>query len=251
MKKSSFLYVANWKMQFSFEESLLFCKKNKHSFTRLASLDTINIVLCPSFDALYSIVQLFTDSSVSIGAQNCAAYKKGAYTGEVSASSLAQVGCTFCIVGHSERRSYYGEIDEDINRKIKCLMQSFITPIICVGETKEEYEKKEVMAVVGRQVRSVCQMIKTNDLSAEFYIAYEPIWSIGTGLIPSNEYIESVFDLIRSIIKEVIAQQRGIVLYGGSVDYQSAKQIMLVRGIGGFLVGGASLDFQKFEKIVT
>ena len=105
--------------------------------------------------------------------------------------------------------------------------------------------------VVERQVRSACQAIQTSDSSVDFYIAYEPIWSIGTGMVPSNEYIESVIDLIRSIVKEIIAQQRGIILYGGSVDYQSAKQIMLVRGIGGFLVGGASLDFQKFEKIVT
>jgi len=251
MEKSSFLYVANWKMQFSFEETLSFCQKNKNSFTQLAALENTDIVLCPSFDALYPIAQLFAGSSVSIGGQNCSIYDKGAYTGEVSATSLAQAGCTFCIVGHSERRSYFGETDEAIASKITFLMQSSIKPIICVGETKEEYENKETMAVVEQQVRSACQAIKESASDAEFCIAYEPIWSIGTGSVPSNEYIESVFDLIKSLVKEVIAQKRGVILYGGSVDSQSAELIKLVRGIGGFLVGGASLDFQKFEKIVT
>lgn len=251
MKSSQFLYVANWKMQFSFEKTLSFYRQNKKSFEVLAESHGTHIILCPSFDVLYAFSQEIKNSSLSLGAQSCSSYQSGAYTGEVSAESLSQVGCTFCIVGHSERRRYFSEKDKDVALKLERLLENNLYPIVCVGETKEERNEKRTAEVIERQVRNICETIQREKESIQLCIAYEPVWSIGTGVSPLNKEIEAVFSQIQEISQKTIPGASISLLYGGSVNEDSAAIIKNVCGIKGFLIGGASLDFQKFEKIVT
>lgn len=251
MKSPDFLYIANWKMQLHFEKALSFCWEHKEEFEQLSASKKHHIILCPSFDALHLVAQLFKDSSLSVGAQTCSKHKIGAYTGEVSAASLSQVGCEFCIVGHSERRIYFGETDNDVSLKTGQLLENGLHPIICVGETQEERKQGKTEEVVARQVHAVCQSIKQKNPNSEFCIAYEPVWAIGTEVFPSNKDIEVVLKHIQKIIADFLPEASVSLIYGGSVNAESAKNIKQVSLIKGFLIGGASFDFQKFEKIVT
>jgi len=251
--RSSFFYVANWKMQFTFDQALSFCENNKKHFLRMASQAHSRIILCPSFDVLHSIASLFKDALVAVGAQTCSAYGLGAYTGEVAAESLAQAGATYCIVGHSERRGLCAVTDEIIARKIAQLLSNEICPIICVGESRSEYEAGKTQKVISRQLKSACEAIvrEKGVSSVSFCVAYEPIWSIGTGDIPSEDYLYEIFEKIKSYVIAVLPDADCTLLYGGSVNENNIDYLKGIEGIGGFLIGGASLDFQKFEKIVT
>lgn len=248
MGEHSFLYVANWKMQLNYRQALEFCQKNKEGFSKLAGAEDSEIILCPSFDVLHTVAQLFKDSNVIIGAQTCSSHVPGAYTGEVSAQSLDQIGCRYCIVGHSERRLYCTETDQDIAHKIERLLDRGIIPLVCVGETRGQFERKETETVIKRQVSSA---FKAAQGAPQFCIAYEPIWAIGTGDVPTNDSVQSVFEQINMLAHAIIPDVQIALLYGGSINDSNAADLKKIQGIGGFLIGGASLDFQKFEKIVT
>jgi len=255
--KHPFLYIANWKMNSSFEQSLAFCTHNKTALLQLSMRPDTKLVLCPSFPALYSISQLFTNSSLSIGAQNCSEHMQGAYTGQVDALSLAQVGCTYCIIGHSESRAYCGETNEQIGKKITCLREQNIIPIICIGETKIDYEQGKTFALLEQQLRPIVEALTRKTLTSEvhtnnyYLIAYEPIWAIGTGNTPSVEYLTKVFSWIREYCVQHLPAKPIQLLYGGSVDENDAATLKKISGIDGFLIGSASLDFQKLQKIVV
>jgi len=251
MKLSEFLYVANWKMQLPFKEAISFCWNHKDELELLSSQENVHIVLCPSFDALHLISQVFVKSEVSVGAQTCATHESGSYTGEVSAQSIVQIGCEFCIVGHSERRKLFGQTDEVIAEKIQQALKNSLYPIVCVGETKQQKDEGKTESVVKNQVASACEAIQAVNSDATVCFAYEPVWAIGSGIVPENKQIEQVFELMASVIGQMIPQAHVALLYGGSVNGQNAQKLKEIPGIGGFLIGGASLDFQKFEKIVT
>lgn len=252
MNERSFLYVANWKMKLGHDQALELSRLHKSDFERLASVSNdIALVLCPSFDVIAEVAQLFKNSKVMIGAQNCSPYLLGNYTGEVAAESLVQLGCHFCIVGHSERRLWCGETDLVVASKIELLLQVGITPIICVGETKEQYDQGQTLHVVAQQVKAALKGVKKHSGHVHICIAYEPVWSIGTGIVPSNEHIEGVFHDIMAAANETSDNCIVTLLYGGSVDETNVAKLKMIHGLGGFLIGGASLDFQKFEKIVT
>lgn len=303
MKEKSLLYVANWKMQLSYTQAVTFARDNKNNFTHLAKQPKTTIVLCPSFDALSSIAPLFKETAIEIGAQNCAPYSVGAYTGEVAAQSLQEIGCTYCIVGHSERRTYFNEDDTLIAQKVRPLLENSITPIVCIGETKEQYEKKETYSVLRVQLEAVMNAyrsypfdkLRANGLRTEFafspesievvrsnrnknkfvaetgtkaknehlypvrgepvepfnhiVIAYEPIWAIGTGIPATPSYIQEIIAWIAQECDKNISSNYTI-LYGGSVNGDNTKELKTILGLGGFLIGNASLDFQKFQNIV-
>jgi len=244
-----FLYVANWKMSFSFNNTLDFCEQNYEGFLRLSQLNSKKVVLCPSFESIAFVSEGFGDSLVEIGAQDCSSSASGTYTGQISAVSLAELGCTYCIVGHSERRGYLTEKSQDVAQKVVRLLENEITPILCVGEKIEDYQAKTVEKALSEQLLPVFKEVKKLQ-KPRLCIAYEPVWAIGTGKIPEKRHIEDIFEFILVEAKKHALDGQIQLLYGGSVDENSVKSLMSINNLGGFLMGAASLDFKKFEKIV-
>lgn len=235
------LFVANWKMNKPFSEALSFSQEYKSGLNEL-STDRKEVVVCPSFPALFPLAQLFADTMVSIGAQNCSAHEKGSYTGQVSAHSLKEVGCEYCIIGHSEQRNYCGQTNEEIAQKTAQLVRHEIQPIICIGESEQEYKDKKAFDILTTQLKPIIPQLKDKPC----VIAYEPVWSIGTGIVPEASYLAEVVAWVKTQVPDSCR-----LLYGGSVDDENAAQLLQIEGIDGFLIGGASLDFQKFQKIVS
>lgn len=198
------------------------------------------VILCVPFHLLNTKV-----GALSLGAQDCSAHEAGAYTGEISAEMIASTGAKYSIVGHSERRQYWNEKNELIAQKAKNLLSHGITPIICVGETKEQKEAGKTMSVIESQVlQSV-----PKDTHGEIIMAYEPVWGIGTGLVPTMEDIEKVHDHIAKILKQ-IGRDGTPILYGASVKSSNAREIMSSKHVGGVLVGGAALKPEEFKGII-
>ncbi len=244
---SDLLFVGNWKMQLPYTRSIAYIDTNQDNLRTLAQNNAI--VLCPSFDALANIGMLLKDTNIALGAQDVSAHASGAYTGQVSATSLKEVGCDYCIVGHSERRQYNGETSKQVAQKIAQLAAKNITPIICIGETQAHRQQGITTDILQEQLNPVIDMIKTTPIE-HLCIAYEPIWAIGTGNVASNDEIAQALGWIRQYLSQAASIAKIRLLYGGSVNPDNARTLVSIEGLGGFLVGGASTDFQKFEKIV-
>ncbi|MFC1842836.1 triose-phosphate isomerase family protein [Candidatus Dependentiae bacterium] len=257
-----FLYVANWKMEMSFDKAVEFCKDNFDGFIGLSQLESKKVILCPEFTQLKAVLDVFGGNGndiMALGAQDCSEHKPGAYTGQVLAESLGQIGCNYCIVGHSERRIYGSETSDQVACKLVRLFECGITPIVCIGESKEDYENGLAKDVLQEQLEPIWEVVKAvitrkgggkSGKRLSFCIAYEPVWSIGTGITPENSYIQEIFNFIVSLAKNNTINAQINLLYGGSVDERKVKSLKLIDNLGGFLLGGASLDFKKFEKIV-
>lgn len=186
------LYIANWKMNLSFNQSITFCTDNKNALEQLTQ--TADIIICPSFVALKPIIGIFKNSSLHIGAQNCSEYATGAYTGEVSALSLAEVGVTHCIIGHSERRQYYYETNATLIQKIYLLYAANIIPIICIGENHQDFLDKKTCIVLAQQLEPILSAVaEQQHHHKHIIVAYEPVWSIGSGIIPEQQQLTMVF----------------------------------------------------------
>ncbi len=251
----NYLFVANWKMNMHFSKAINFVKDNIAALRSIGEGNENKLILCPSLIALSSMIAPLSKTNVGIGAQNCSQHKHGAFTGEVSAQSLAELGCQYCIIGHSERRAYFGETNEVVAEKVARLYEHNIKPIICVGETKKEFENKQVYEVLTSQLASILKVLKTTRHEQikkyeQLIIAYEPVWSIGTGIVPEYIYIEQVFIWLGEHIKKHLPAAKPQFLYGGSVSEDNIVDLKQILYINGFLVGGASTDFQKLKKIV-
>lgn len=252
----AYLYVANWKMNMHATKAINFVKDNSDELRALAKNQETELVLCPSFAALSPVIALARETNISIGAQNCSQHEQGAFTGEVSAQSLAEIGCRYCIVGHSERRQYFGEANEVVAQKVKRLYKHDIQPIICIGETKQEFEQKQVYEVLTVQLAPILevlisvQTLRQAQGERRVVIAYEPVWSIGTGIIPEYTYLEDVFIWLDDHIKKQLPEVQITLLYGGSVNENNIAELKQILHINGFLIGGASTDFQTLKKIV-
>ena len=242
-----YLYIANWKMNMPYRKGIDFCIQNKDRLFTLAQ--SANIVICPSFVALAPIAEILKNTAISIGAQNCSAYKAGSYTGEISAQSLAEIGITYCIVGHSERRMYFEETTENIIKKVNLLLRSNIKPIICIGETQEQFESKATLMVLTEQLKPILENISPKN--KQIIIAYEPVWSIGTGIVPENTYLEEVFAWITKLLHNLTSDCAVQLLYGGSITEKNINQLKNVPNINGFLIGGASADFASLKNIMV
>lgn len=244
------LYIANWKMNLLPAQSLDWCLGNKQELTDLAADENINLVICPSFPAVHQVKGVLSlTPGVALGAQNCAAQKEGAFTGEVSAAMLAQVGVDYCIVGHSERRQYFHETNEIVAEKVAQLLEAGIRPIICIGETEVEYEKQATYQILQAQLGPILKIL-AHAPAQRVVFAYEPVWSIGTGRIAPAEYIASVVSWLHEVWHEQRPDAGAAVVYGGSVTEENAAELAKIPGLGGFLIGSASLNFQKFQNIV-
>lgn len=246
------LIIANWKMNpLTSEEALRIFKMVKKDLKNIKSAE---VVICPPLIQLpiFSKSQ-FTDN-LKLGAQNCFWEEKGAFTGEISAKMLKNLGCEYVIVGHSERRKYLGETDEIINEKLKAVLKNNLKPILCIGETKKEYIKEKTDKVLISQLQADLKNIPKAKISNfKLQIAYEPIWAIGTGITPNVDEIMSIRLLIKKILAKMYSRkiaEETRILYGGSVSSKNALDFTEKTGMNGLLVGGASLRAMEFGKIV-
>ena len=243
------IIAGNWKMNKTVEEAVALVRDMRLGLNEVTSVER---VLCPPFMALPAVAELLKPTSLKLGAQNMYWEEKGAYTGEISPLMLKGL-CQYVILGHSERRGYFGETDEGVNRKVKAALAHDLTPIICVGENLEQNEAGQTDAVVGSQVRDCLAGLKAQEVQG-LIIAYEPIWAIGTGKPATGAGANAVIGLtIRGTIAELYDQataQAVRIQYGGSVNAANITEFMSLPDIDGALVGGASLKADEFVEIV-
>jgi len=244
------LIAANWKMYKTPAQAQDFFK---NFLPLVANHDRDEIVVCPSFTSISVIIAAATGSGVAIGAQNMHFADEGAYTGETSPLMLKAIGATHVILGHSERRQYFAETDELINKKLKSALAHQLIPIVCVGEVLAEREAGKTSEVLLRQTRGVLADISAAE-AAPIVIAYEPVWAIGTGKTATPQIAAEAHGVIRSEVAQLLGKETAgalRILYGGSVKPDNATALMAEVEIDGALVGGASLDAQSFAKIVN
>lgn len=241
--------AGNWKMNKTPDEAVQLVRDLKEG---IADVRKATVILCPPFIALQAVGEIIKGSNMKLGAQNLHWETKGAFTGETSAQMLKSVGCEYVIIGHSERRRYFKETDELINKKVKKALEFELTPILCVGETLEERDRGVTQEVVERQVKG-CLRDLTNEEVGGMIIAYEPVWAIGTGRNATPEQAVEVHQLIRGLIAELYddaVAEKLIIQYGGSVTPENAHSLLSQSQIDGALVGGASLKADSFRQIV-
>lgn len=240
------IVAGNWKMHNTIQESVALARAIKEG---TSSLKKGEVVLAPPFTALSSVSETIKDSRVTLAAQNMFYEDKGAFTGEIAPGMLKDVGCTYVIIGHSERRKYFHEKDNDVNLKVKKALPLGLKPIMCVGETDEEREKNVTRAVVGRQVK---EGLRGVEKIGNVVIAYEPVWAIGTGKVATSAQAQEVHAFIRNILKETYGNTAGNIriLYGGSVTKDNIGELIDMEDIDGALVGGASLKPDAFLGII-
>jgi triosephosphate isomerase len=243
------LMAANWKMYKHPAQTHDFFR----DFLPLVGDHTRDeIVVCPPYIDLHAAVQAAKESNVMIGAQNLYWKEEGAFTGEISPGMLLAAGCSHVIIGHSERRQYFGETDDTVNLKLKAALEAGLTPIVCVGEVLEEREAGLTEDVLRRQCVRAFHAISTKK-AGPLVVAYEPVWAIGTGKTATPQLAAEAHQLIRGEAAKVFGQTRADelrILYGGSVKPDNAKALMAEEEIDGALVGGASLDPKSFTAIV-
>ncbi len=234
--------VANWKMNpNTYSEAVnLF-----NLYIKNINNNKINFIVAPPaiyLQAIYLQLLESQQNNIFLSAQNVCWERKGAFTGEISASSLKDLGCEFTIIGHSERRIYNGETDQLIEQKCLAAIEASLTPIICIGETKDQFDNKKTWQILDQQL----EIIK-NFNNINFFIAYEPVWAIGTGVSADLEYINKVCGYIRE--KLMRRGEKAKILYGGSVSLTNAKDIFQLSNLDGALIGGASLNAEQFARI--
>jgi len=240
------IIAGNWKMNTNIEQAVELVQEMKDT---LDGIESVEKVLCPPFVSLSAVSGLIAGSSIKLGAQNLYFEEKGAYTGEVSPLMLAGL-CQYVIIGHSERRQYFGETDEMVNRKVKAALKAGLKPILCVGERLEENEAGKTEEVVTRQAKGALVGI---DSPHELVVAYEPVWAIGTGKAATGDQANATIGLIRHVISQLYGEQFAQNLrlqYGGSVTSANIAEFICQREIDGALVGGASLKAAEFLSIV-
>jgi triosephosphate isomerase len=206
--------------------------------------------IAPPFTALTTVAEALAGSAVTLGAQNMHWEERGAFTGEISPLMLRDAGCRFVILGHSERRQYFGEDDASVHRKVRAALAHELTPIVCVGETLSEREAGQTLDVVGRQVRGALLGLQA-DAIRHVVVAYEPVWAIGTGRVATPQQAQEVHCWIRNLLAETFGSvaEEVRILYGGSVKPENIDELMAEADIDGALVGGASLQAESFVRI--
>ncbi|MNO18509.1 Triosephosphate isomerase [compost metagenome] len=241
------LVIANWKMHGTraANEQLI-----NNLLPTLSELQGVRIAICPPLPYLSQVADLLGNSSVSLGAQNFSERPQGAFTGEVSGEMLADIGCNYVLVGHSERRSLYGETDALVAMKFEAALRANLVPVLCLGETIHQRRADNTNAVIGAQLRAVLQQVGIKQL-ARGVIAYEPVWAIGTGETASPAQAQAVHQHIRALLAEQDPDAAASIplLYGGSVKADNAAQLFEQADIDGGLIGGASLDPAAFGAI--
>lgn len=242
------LIAGNWKMNKAPSETADLI----NSIKPVANGAKCEVVVCPTFVCLDAACEAAADSDIAVGAQNMYFEDKGAYTGEISANMLLDLGVTYVIIGHSERRQYFGETDEGVNKKTIKALEKGLIPIVCVGEVLQEREAGVTFDIIRNQVKKAFKDISAK-AATNVVIAYEPVWAIGTGKTATNEQAEEVCADIRATISGLYDEDTAnavIIQYGGSVNAANAKELLHMPNIDGALVGGASLKADDFSVII-
>jgi triosephosphate isomerase len=243
------LIAGNWKMFKTEDEAVLFAEELAG---RVVDVQDREILVCPPALYIYPVVHALVDSPVLVGAQNIFWEDQGAFTGEMSAPMLKSTGARFALIGHSERRQYFFETDETVNKRLMACLKAGITPVVCVGETLAEREAGRTLPVISAQIKGGLKDV-TNAQAEHLVIAYEPVWAIGTGKTATPEIAQEVHGFIRSQLKDLFGPEIAVsirVLYGGSVKPDNIDLLMAKEDIDGALVGGASLEVASFERII-
>jgi triosephosphate isomerase len=244
------VFAGNWKLFGTLAESVSLAKDVAKGVREV--IGAADVVLAPGFVAISAVVQaLDPTSAVAIAGQDCHWESKGAFTGEIAAAQLADAGCRYVILGHSERRQLMGETDTDVSRKTKAALSAALRPIVCVGETLAERQGEQTLKRIGAQLAADLAGL-TSDDATRILIAYEPVWAIGTGLTATPEQAEEVHQFIRAqLLDRFPAEAQSIaILYGGSVKPDNIQALMAQNNVDGALVGGASLSAESFVRIV-
>ena len=245
-------YIAgNWKMNMTPSAGAAFARELKEAVKETGA--DVRLMIAPPFVTIPAVVEAVKGSSIIVAAQNMADHTSGAYTGEVAPGMLKDAGVSTVILGHSERRSYYGEDDAYINRKVLLAIEEEMEVVLCVGETLEEREGGKLEEVLSRQLSLGLKDVKAEDM-ARITIAYEPVWAIGTGKTATPEDADAAHAFIRGFVAKLYSSsiaEKLIIQYGGSVNASNVKALMAKENIDGALVGGASLSIEKFLPIVT
>ncbi|MBN2356130.1 triose-phosphate isomerase [candidate division KSB1 bacterium] len=243
------IIAGNWKMNKTVDEALELAAAIKEG---IKTGDKIDVVLCPPFTDVTAVALVIQNTRIGLGGQNLHWEEKGAFTGEISAAMLRSAGCEYVIIGHSERRQYFHETDETVNRKIKTALSAGLRPIVCVGETLKEREDNLTERVLETQVEG-CLAGLTAGQAAEIILAYEPVWAIGTGVVATVEQAQAAHQYIRDLLFKLYDRtvaDRVRIQYGGSMKPDNSGQLLAQPDIDGGLVGGASLDAQSFLDII-
>ena len=235
------IVAGNWKMNTTVPEGVELAKAVVEKSAQLP--ENVGLIVAPPFTHLASVASVLKGSKVQLSAQNCADHEKGAYTGEVSVSMLASVGCQWTILGHSERRQYYGETDEKLVEKVKLALAGGLGVILCVGENLDQREAGKHFDVVTEQIKNVLYNFTADDMK-KIIVAYEPVWAIGTGKTATAEQAEEIHACIRKVLADKFGAQVAddtTILYGGSCKPSNAKELFAQKDIDGGLIGGAAL----------
>ncbi len=246
------LIAGNWKMNKTSAEGAELVNGIRSALTDCCADKLPEVLVCPPFLDIATAVCAAKGSAVEVGAQNVHWASSGAYTGECSTAMLLDAGCTHVIVGHSERRQYFGETDATVNKRAKAAVDAGLVAVVCVGETLEERESGATTKVVGRQVREAFSGFSANDMS-KVVVAYEPVWAIGTGKVATDEQAQEVHAFIRKTLGEMFGSECGDsvrILYGGSMKPGNAAGLLKQKDIDGGLIGGASLKADDFVAII-
>jgi triosephosphate isomerase len=243
------LIAGNWKMFKTGSEAVETAEKLASLSKNIASVD---IMIAPTYLSVPLVAKKLAGTNVKVGAQNLYFEKEGAFTGEVSAEMIKDAKAEYVLIGHSERRQFFGETDESVCKKIKAAASANLIPVLCIGESEKERNEKNTFSVLDKQVKNGLKDLGSEDLKA-LVLAYEPIWAIGTGKTANVDQVDEVHKYLRSLIGQLFSSNFADnirILYGGSVNPENVKELMAIEDVDGALVGGASLNPDKFIKIV-
>jgi len=243
------IIAGNWKLHYAEKEAVELVTALR---SNLVDFDTVDVVVCPTFIVLPVVHDVIQDSNIALGAQNAYWEDSGAFTGEISVPLLKDIGVQYVIIGHSERRQYFGETDETVNKRTKAVLAHGLTPIVCVGEVLQERENNKTFEVIEKQCTGGFKGLTAEEME-KIIIAYEPVWAIGTGKTASPDQAQEVHLYIRTLVAKMYNDniaQKVRIQYGGSVKPDNSAELMSQPDIDGALVGGASLKADSFSEIV-
>ncbi len=250
MKDRIPLIAGNWKMNKTVPESM---ETVKTLVTLAADVQGVDMLIAPPFTSLWAVGEALKNTKIALGAQDLFWESQGAFTGQISAAMLKSCGCSHVIIGHSERRQFFGETNETVNKKLKAAMEAGLIPILCIGETEAEREDQKTFSVLDKQLTEGVQGLTLKG-DRPPVIAYEPVWAIGTGKTALPEQVQEVHAYLRGLLEKIFGNSlaKAIrILYGGSVKPDNTSELMALPDVDGALVGGASLKPETFNKIIN